>query len=206
MTKAGQANVFSQFTPNTESMKDQKGRGLMDSEKKKKEKEMDQRPRATFATLSQSKQDGQVDHAPRLGQAVPSVHQSHGVALGRSSKLPQRQADPGRGLGHDASAPGVKGRRGAQDGEDASGTIDTPSPRRVGGGDELRDAEEEEGQHQEAQDHENGNVGAQRGNEEDEGEEAPQDEEDAQREAEGTGVARVGVLDAQRRDQEHGES
>lgn len=66
----------------------------------------------------------------------------------------------------------------------------------VSRGQELGQAEEEEGECQRAQHEQDDDVGLQRRDEEDDGEETPYDEEDAEREAEGSLVAFVGFLEA----------
>lgn len=72
------------------------------------------------------------------------------------------------------------------------------------GRDELCDAEEEESERKQAKHHQDCEVGLECRNEEDDGEEAPYDEENADSKAKGALVSVICGLDAQRRDEKHG--
>lgn len=136
----------------------------------------------------------------------PPINQypSHVRLPGLDMNLPQGEPNPSSILRHDTSSAGIKRQERADDGKRSPVLVDPDGSRRVAGLQELSRAEEEEGQEEGAEHEQDGDVCLERGDEEDEGQEAPQDEEDAQGEAVGSVVPPVRVPDGQVRHEEHG--
>ena len=109
-------------------------------------------------------------------------------------------------LYHQARGARIESCKGTDDRKSASDLVDSLARTGVLGGRELGDRQEEKGQDQEKEHGDDREVGPQGGDQEDEGEEAPEDEIDPNGKAVGALVTAVSTYDVQGGDQEHGET
>ena len=115
----------------------------------------------------------------------------------RNRQFPKREPHHSRLFSHQPRAASIERAKRTNDGKGAPSPVDPRRTSNVGGTDELGNSQEKERQNQEPQHQQNGNIGPQRRDEEDEREEAPGNEVDSKGYAVGALVAGVGVADAQ---------
>lgn len=119
-------------------------------------------------------------------------------------KLPQGKPDRCRLRPHQTSEARIKRHQSRHDGKCTTRPIHANRTHRMRRADKLRNSEEEERERERDEHGEDGDVGAQRGEDEEEREQAPGDEVNAHGDGEGTLVAAVGRFEAEGGDHEHG--
>lgn len=122
----------------------------------------------------------------------------------RTRQLTKREPHPRRLLGHDTRATRIERQQGTNDCERATSSIHPRRARRMRHTNKLRNRQQKERHGQTSEHRQDSNICPQRRNKEDDGQETPGNEVDTKGNAVSTFIPRVGLVDAEGGDKEHG--